>query len=154
MLLYLVQHAEALSKEEDPARSLSEQGIQDIIKVAGRIAGFNIKVGWIYHSTKIRAFQTAMVLADQVKVEREISQVEGLAPMDDPKRWADCIEKMNEDVMLVGHLPHLSRLASLLLEGDKNKNVVDFKMGGVVCLKKSEQGSWSVEWMITPEEIQ
>ena len=61
---------------------------------------------------------------------------------------------MNEDIMLVGHLPHLSRLSSLILTGDKDRNVIDFKMGGVVCLKKSEDGKWSVEWMITPEEIE
>jgi phosphohistidine phosphatase len=57
---------------------------------------------------------------------------------------------MNEDTVLVGHLPHLGSLASLLLCGDKEKNVIDFKMGGVVCLKRLNDGKWSVEWMIVP----
>ena len=154
MLLYLVQHAEAVSKEEDAARSLSEKGIQDIRKVAKYIAGLNIKVSQILHSNKIRAFQTALVLADYVKVEEKISETDGLAPLDDPQIWFERISNMNEDIILVGHLPHLSRLSSLILTGDKDKNVIDFKMGGVVCLKKSEDGKWSVEWKITPEEIE
>ncbi len=154
MLLYLVQHAEAVSKEEDAACSLSEKGIQDIRKVAKHIAGLNIKVSQILHSNKIRAFQTALVLADYIKVEDKISETDGLAPLDDPQIWFERISNINEDIMLVGHLPHLSILSSLILTGDNDKNVIDFKMGGVVCLKKSEDGKWSVEWKITPEEIE
>ncbi|MBI5025937.1 MAG: hypothetical protein HZC12_04245 [Nitrospirae bacterium] len=45
------------------------------------------------------------------------------------------------------------RLASLLLCGDKEKNIVDFKMGGIVCIKRFEDGHWSLEWMIIPEVI-
>ncbi len=31
--------------------------------------------------------------------------------------------------------------------------VVDFKMGGIVCLKRFEGSHWSVEWMIIPEVV-
>ena len=34
MKLYLVQHAKAASKEVDPERSLTEQGLKDIHKAA------------------------------------------------------------------------------------------------------------------------
>jgi len=60
---------------------------------------------------------------------------------------------MKEDTMLVGHLPHLGRLASLLLSGDKEKGIIDFKMGGIVCLKRFDDGHWAIEWMIIPEVI-
>ncbi len=153
MLLYLVQHADAVSKEEDPARSLSDKGIQDIVKVAKHVASLDVKVSQIFHSNKIRAFQTALVLAENLQRETGIIEVDGLAPMDDPQIWFERISQINGDIMLVGHLPHLSKLASLILTGDKDKNVIDFKMGSVVCLKKSEDGKWSFEWMITPEEI-
>jgi phosphohistidine phosphatase len=150
MLLYLVQHAEAKREEEDPQRGLTEKGIQDIRKVAANAEKLNIKVNQIFHSGKTRALQTSQVLADHLKPEKGISEADGLTPLDDPQIWFERISKMDEDTMLVGHLPHLGRLASLLLCGDMDKAAVDFKMGGIVCLKKFEDGHWSLEWMIIP----
>ncbi len=153
MLLYLVQHAEAKREEEDPSRSLSEKGLQDIKKVAAYADKLNIKISQIFHSGKARALQTAQILSDHLKPEKGIAQTDGLAPMDDPQIWFDRLLKTKEDTMLVGHLPHLARLSTLLLCGNKNRGVVDFKMGGIVCLKRDEDGKWSVEWMIIPEVI-
>lgn len=153
MLLYLVQHAEALREDVDPTRSLSERGQQDIKKVAEFAARLNLKVQRIFHSGKIRAMQTAQILADYLKFERELSQTDGLSPMDDPQIWFERISQITEDIMLVGHMPHLGRLASLFLSGDKERNIVNFKMGGIVCLKRFEDGHWAVEWMIIPEVV-
>ncbi|MEK7308725.1 MAG: phosphohistidine phosphatase SixA [Nitrospirota bacterium] len=144
MLLYLVQHAEAKTEQEDPSRSLSEKGLQDIKKIAAYAAKLHIKVNQIFHSGKTRALQTAQVLAEHLKCEN-ISETDGLAPMDDPQIWFERISKMNEDIMLVGHLPHLANLASLILCGYKDKNIVNFKMAGVVCLKRFDDSKWSVE---------
>ncbi len=151
MLLYLVQHAEAKSKEEDPSRCLSEKGIHDIGKTTAFLVKLDIKVSQIFHSGKRRALQTAQVLADYLNIERGISETDGLAPMDDAGIWYKRISDMNEDVILVGHLPHLAKLSSLLLSDDMEKSIVDFKMGGIICLKRAEDGNWSVEWMIIPE---
>jgi phosphohistidine phosphatase len=160
MFLYLVQHAEALSKEEDGSRSLSEKGVEDIKKVAGYLAGLKVQALKICHSGKMRALQTAQILADYLKFGQELSHTDGLAPMDDSQIWQKHLSHMNENIILVGHLPHLGKLASLILCGDTEKNIIDFKMGGVVCLKRFDAGSeshrdgkWAVEWMITPEII-
>lgn len=150
MLLYLVQHAEAKREEEDPQRGLTEKGLQDIRKVSSFVANLNINISQIFHSGKTRSLQTAEVLAEYLKPERGLSETDELAPLDEPEIWAERISKTNEDTMLVGHLPHLGRLASMFLYGDKEKNVIDFKMGGVVCLKRLEDGRWMVEWMILP----
>jgi phosphohistidine phosphatase len=153
MFLYLVQHAEALSKEADASRSLSEKGIEDIKKVAGYLSGLRIKVEMICHSGKMRALQTAQVLAEHLNFLKDLSYTDGLAPMDHPKMWYDRLSHMNENMILVGHLPHLGQLASLILCGNAEKKLIDFKMGGVVCLKRLEDGKWAVEWMIIPEMI-
>jgi phosphohistidine phosphatase len=150
MLLYLVQHAESKKEEEDPARGLTERGIQDIAKVAAHVRKVNIVVNKIFHSGKTRALQTACVLADHLKPDKGVTEIDGLAPMDDPDIWRKRIPQINENIALVGHLPHLGKLSSLLLSGDKEKDIIDFKMGGIVCLKSSEDSHWSVEWMITP----
>jgi len=153
MLVYLVQHAEAKSKEEDPARDLSEKGRQDIQRVANTVGKFNLAVNHIFHSGKARASTTAQTLASSLKPPTGVSDTTGLAPLDDPESWVERVATMDEDIMLVGHLPHLARLAALLLTGDKEKNVVNFKMGGMVCLRRLEGGQWAVEWMIIPEII-
>ena len=73
--------------------------------------------------------------------------------MDSPDIWAARLGDMPGDIMLVGHLPHMGRLASLLLCGDAEKNMISFQMAGVVCLKGDETGRWLIGWMLTPEMV-
>ncbi|HCC69290.1 MAG TPA: phosphohistidine phosphatase SixA [Nitrospiraceae bacterium] len=153
MLLYLVQHAEAKREEEDPARGLTDKGLQDIKNVGNYVAGLKIKVGQIFHSGKTRALQTAQILADYLEFEKELSQTDGLSPMDDPQIWFERISQTDEDTILVGHMPHLGRLAGFLLCGDKDSGPINFKMAGIVCLRRFDDGHWAAEWMITPEVV-
>jgi phosphohistidine phosphatase len=152
MFLFLIQHAEAKSMEEDPARGLSEKGIQDITRVANYASKLDITAPGILHSGKLRAQQTARVLADYLKID-DISETDGLGPMDDPGVWFERLKNEKEDRILVGHLPHLDKFSSLILSGDSDKKIIDFKMGGIVCLKKIEGNSFAVGWMITPGSI-
>jgi phosphohistidine phosphatase len=151
MLLYLVQHAEAKREEEDPERGLTDKGFRDIARTAVHVQKLGVRVSAIYHSGKKRAAQSAKVLADYLKPEKGVTGTGDLAPLDDPAAWSKRIAEMNEDIMLVGHLPYLAKLAGLLLSGDKEKMFVDFRMGGIVCLKRSDDGRWAIVWMIAPE---
>jgi phosphohistidine phosphatase len=153
MRLYLVQHAEAKSKEEDPNRDLTAKGRSDLGKVANYLAKLDLKVSQVVHSGKTRALSTAETLAAALKPPQGVSQTDGLAPLDDPGVWMDRVADVTEDTVLVGHLPHLARLAALLLCGDQEKGAVNFKMGGVVCLSRSAAGQWGLEWMIVPEVL-
>jgi phosphohistidine phosphatase len=152
MNIYLVQHAEPKLKKEDPDRPLTKKGWSDISKMASFLAEAEcIKVTSILHSGKTRARQTAGALADKLYPKAGIKITDGLKPMDDPAIWVKRLEESEEAIMLVGHLPHLSKLASLLLYQDENKGGVDFQMGGVVCLEKDESGIWSVSWAVVPQ---
>lgn len=153
MFIYLVQHGDAKKEELDPSRSLSEKGIQDVEHVATYISRLNIVVEEILHSGKLRAKQTAEIMAGKLKIKKGISETDGLAPLDDASIWAEGLKKRHDSLMLVGHLPHLGKLASLLLCSEKDRNVIAFKMGGIVCLKRDNTGSWSLQWMITPESL-
>ena len=153
MFLYLVQHAEAQRKEEDPARDLTEKGRKDIENLADYLKRLNVQVKQIWHSGKTRAQSTADVLARDLKPPAGVSQDSGLAPLDDPAIWAGRIAKMDEDILLVGHLPHLAKLAAILMTGDEEKSVINFQMGGVVCLERMEAGQWAVDWMVVPKMI-
>jgi len=153
MLLYLVQHAEARSEEEDAARDLTEKGRMDIETVAHHLKRLNVQVRQIFHSGKTRAQSTARVLARHLQPPAGISEAQGLAPLDDPEIWADRIDKLDEDTLLVGHLPQLTNLAALLITGKKENRVINFQMGGVVRLRRMESGHWAVDWMVVPETI-
>jgi phosphohistidine phosphatase len=153
MLLYLVQHAEAKSKEDDPQRDLTEKGSLDIEVVAHHLKRLHVQVGHIYHSGKTRALSTSRILGNHLQPSAGVSEAPGLAPLDDPAIWADRLATMAEDIMLVGHLPHLGRLAGLLMTGDQERNVINFQMGGAVRLRRMEAGQWALDWMIVPAII-
>jgi len=147
MNIYLVQHALALSKEDDPERGLSEKGMADTRRIVELLAG-RVGPARIVHSGKKRARQTAELLAESLN-SQQVEEMLDLDPMADPGVWAAHLAAMTDDVMIVGHMPHVSRLASLLLVGDANAEVVRFSNAGVVCLGRDEAG-WSLRWMVTP----
>jgi len=150
MNLYLVQHGEALAKEIDPVRPLSEKGRQDVAKVGSFVAAnCHVRVSHLYHSGKLRARQTAEILAECLDLSPPI-QSDGLAPMDDPAIWANRCEELTKNIMLVGHLPHLVRLAGALLRCGAESPSIAFRMGGMVALQR-EEGRWALQWMIVPE---
>ncbi len=151
MVLYLVQHGESKREEEDPARDLTEKGYREVQKVAEFLKKRGLAVTQVYHSGKTRAASTAGILAAALQPAPGMAEAAGLAPLDRPEIWAGRLEKMAVNIMLVGHLPHLARLAARLLVGDEQKNPVNFKMGGVVCLRRPEGGSWALDWMVIPE---
>ena len=151
MKLYLVQHAKAASKQIDPQRPLTKEGHQDMQKVTAFIKPLKLCVDYLWHSGKRRAAQTAELLAEVIKINKTKTARDGLGPNDDVTVLKDELASLQQDVMIVGHLPFLSKLASLLLAGDESANMVAFKQGGIVCLSRSEINQWQIDWMITPE---
>lgn len=152
MELYLVQHGEAKPEQEDPARPLTARGREEVHRVARHAARLSRQVAEIRHSGKLRARQTAEVLAEHLRPARGVREIEGLAPNDDPRKARTDAEAAREPLMFVGHLPHLSRLASSLLVGDPGREIIRFRPGGLVCLGKLE-GRWLLQWILTPDLV-
>lgn len=149
--LYLAQHGESKSEQEDAARPLTDRGRFEVGRVAQAARRSGVEVLAIHHSGKLRAQQTAEIFAEALSPKGGVSHMNGLAPNDDPTTTARVLEAVELPTMLVGHLPHLSRLASLLVAGDPAREVVAFRMGGLVCLDRSTEGRWRVRWALTPE---
>ena len=150
MNILLVQHGESKSKEQDPARSLSEDGFRNTEKIADWIGKHSFSVKEILHSGKKRAQETAMIFADHLQPEQGVHAVEGLNPNDQVLPFAEMLGEREETIMVVGHLPFLGKLCGLLLAGDQERNMVSFINSGVVCLKK-EKYEWSVAWYVIPD---
>lgn len=148
MQIFLVQHGRAKAREEDADRPLTDEGRREVEAVLLSTLRFGaLSAGRVLHSGKRRARETAEIIAD--KLEGQVEEVDGLAPQDDPSIWADRLAHQERDLLLVGHLPHLSRLASRLLCGDAEKDIVQFANGGIVALE-GQGDSWSLRWAIPP----
>ena len=152
MKLFLVQHGESKSKTEDPIRSLNEEGLRNVEKVAAWMGKTAEKVAEIRHSGKKRAEQTAKIFGNHLSPSHGVTSASGLNPNDDILPIADMLNELEDPLMIVGHLPFLSLLAGYLVTGDQHSEVVKFQNAGVLCLIR-EQGQWSVAWVVIPTLI-
>jgi phosphohistidine phosphatase len=153
MRAYLVQHGKPVPKEENPDRPLSGEGRADVEKVAAFLAKSGIATPEIAHSGKTRARETAEIMAARLRSGRPPGEMQGLSPLDEVHAVADELNRRSEDIMLVGHLPHLGKLASLLITGSDSGSVAAFQQGGIVCLYRDDKRRWGVAWMLVPDII-
>jgi phosphohistidine phosphatase len=150
MPLYLMQHGEARPEAEDPTRPLTERGRADVARVARAMAGRRLGIVRVLHSGKLRARQTAEIVASVLEPSPVVEETSGLAPNDNPLIVAQAVQDTAGARLLVGHLPQLSRLASLLILGEPDRAVVAFRNAGLVCLSRGEEG-WRLAWALVPE---
>jgi len=136
MKLYLVQHAEALSKETDPNRPLSEKGHRDAAKMAAFLLQAGVQVDEVVHSGKTRAEQTADVLSKSVWQGNDAIELPGLSPNDSTDHLMHSAETAGGDLMAVGHLPFMGRMAARCLTGSEDGASVAFEPGAVLCLER------------------
>jgi len=148
MRLYLVRHGAAVSEREDPSRPLSHTGKEEAEKTARFISGhLGARAGSILHSPKTRASQTARIMETHLNPVQVTEQTDGLLPADNPGIWADRAGHLQIDTMLVGHLPHLSRLASTLLCWNPEIEIVQFSTATTACLEGAA-GNWYLKWLV------
>lgn len=152
MELYLIQHAQAHTSEEDHARSLSPDGRKTIDNVSTHLKRLGLRTHLIYHSTKLRSRQTATEYAKVIPSWRGCIERQGLGPNDDIEPVMEELGASRKAVAIVGHLPFLSRLASALLSGDPERDVIKFQNAGVVKLERNDEtGRWQLAWTLFPE---
>jgi phosphohistidine phosphatase len=72
-----------------------------------------------------------------------------LLPEDDPAIAKAELQTAEQPLMLVGHLPHLGRLAALLTSGAPESEVVEFAPATVVCCRQ-DGSKWQIAWTLTP----
>ena len=150
MRLYLMQHGKSKSKEDDPDRSLTHEGRSEVDRVAAFLARTAPSESIpIRHSGKTRARETAEALAGTLEAAT-VEETDGLAPLDDPALWAERLGETEKAVVLVGHLPHLARLTSLLVVGDPELGIAEFSNAGMVCLQRNDDGRWALLWSVVP----
>ena len=153
MHVYLVQHGAAVPKDKNPDRPLSEGGREDVKRMASFLARSRVSANRVLHSGKLRAVETALLLATVLGPANVVEENAGqLAPNDPVEPMFSTIDTWTEDTIVVGHQPFLSKLVSRLVTGDEDATVVHFKPGAVACLERGENGGgWTVQWFLRPE---
>lgn len=150
MDFYLVRHGEAVSRTIDPQRPLTCAGRQDVERLARCAMSRNVRPFAILHSGILRARQTAEVLAQILAPPAGVQAIAGLLPEDDPMVAKGELEAAEGSLMMVGHLPHLSRLVALLTHRDAQRESIELAPATMACCS-FDGGTWKTSWIINPE---
>lgn len=154
MMLYLVQHGLAEMADVDPLRPLSAKGRRDVERMALTLGKTGLRVGAIRHSTKLRARQTAGLLAARLLRGGAAQEASGLAPNDPVEAWIPTLAVAGTDTMLVGHQPFMGRLVAELVCGRSSSPVLAFQPGMVAALERNGSDGWVLAWALPPWVLQ
>ena len=149
MYLLLMQHAKSKPVEEDPERGISEEGREETEKVSASLASLKFSVDEIWHSTKKRSRETAEIVTSLNNLKNSISEKDFLSPMDEVRPAVKILNTFNNNLMIVGHLPFLSKLASSLITGSEEYEPVKF-INSAILIFIREDKKWKIESLITP----
>ena len=137
MQVFLLRHGIAAASDprrypDDGVRPLLAKGRARIRMGARGMAKLGIKVDLILTSPLLRARQTARATAYGLRPRPEVRVDAGLAPGVPPSEIVERLLSLHaERLLLVGHEPNLSGLASWLLAGTGGEVSLDFKKGAL-----------------------
>ncbi|TVR54164.1 MAG: hypothetical protein EA425_02515 [Puniceicoccaceae bacterium] len=154
MKLHLLRHAHAVTAAEDPERPLSAKGRRQ----AETLAAWLGRTRWaepaqIWHSPLARSRESAEALLDGCP-QAVLREVHGLEPADDPADFLESIQNVPNGCLIVGHEPHLSHLASLLLFGHDATDWLHLRKAGWLTLScpgntASPMRGWCLDLYLT-----
>jgi len=160
MIVYILRHAIAAERGtggfDDRDRPLTEEGIEKMNAAAESFPSLIGEVDLIAASPYRRARETAVIAARHLNAEKRILLVDSLAP---GGATNDLIAFLNERrklsaVMLVGHEPDLSMLASSLLGIDRS--AIELKKGSLCALSLNgtiAAGGGSLLFLLQPKHL-
>jgi phosphohistidine phosphatase len=156
MDLYLVRHAIAFDRDpkafpDDSLRPLSEKGIARARRGAQGLRKVVPTVELVLSSRYVRAWDTAVILHEEAGWPKPVEAPELEAPRP-PSGALPLLEREVGSLALVGHEPFLSRFASLVITGNEDALVVDFKKGGVMALEVAN-GRGLLRFKLTPKVL-
>jgi len=154
MRLFLLRHAHAVSADEDPLRPLSDRGRKQVRRLAAFLRKSRaLTCAELWHSPLARSIETAEGLVQHLRLAARLVRVPDLEGEDDPQRIAARLRSRRTSLALVGHEPHLSALASLLVAGHAGPACFVLRKSAVLALERN-RGVWSVAWQLSPELLE
>lgn len=121
MKIHFIRHAQAVTRSAllpDEYRTLTCRGRKRFRKVAASLkkTGFNPDI--IITSSRIRAVQTADILAESLLYNRELAIADGLAGEYGLQELEGILSTFQQpkEIAIIGHEPSLGRVVSALLD--------------------------------------
>ena len=160
MYIYLLRHAIAVERGTvhipNDDRPLSEKGVKRFLKSARGITALLDELDVILTSPLKRAHETAIMTAKQCGIPRKVVITEHLLPGCIHDTLIPLLRKYKDKkhVMLVGHEPDLSRLASNLL--GSSRSVIEFKKGALCCIELpslTPKVAGVLQWHLQPKQL-
>jgi phosphohistidine phosphatase len=176
MRIYLARHGDAVGPEENPRRPLSAKGRAEVERMASFLARSGVRPRRVIHSGKLRAGETAAILARALVPGTVLEESEGLGPEDSPERLVSAARNWVQaaldgkgrggesrrvskdepgpanDVLVVGHMPFMALALAALVGADATLEFAGFATGSVACLEsEDDQGDrWRLLWLVSP----
>ena len=153
MKLYCVRHGHAERlPDESGERPLTQEGVEEINRVAAYLAHQDVHAVHVMHSGKLRAQQSAVILAEAVAKDQLVEVCELLGSNRLTAPLIDQIQRWHDDTLLVGHMPLMSQLVSALILGNDYTDILRFPPATVVCLERFEN-RWILNWVLRPDLV-
>lgn len=151
MKLYLLRHAEAVDNApSDKARQLTEKGLKQAEKVGRFCSGQGIAWDAVLTSPLVRARQTADGVLSQMVDPPSVEVVAWLASGMDPETALSELTAYRQfvSILLVGHEPDFSSLASYLIGAKGNAIRVRKAAMLLLELETVRGGGGSLQWLV------
>ncbi|HUA37916.1 MAG TPA: phosphohistidine phosphatase SixA [Candidatus Sulfopaludibacter sp.] len=163
MNLYILRHGLAVERgtpgfKTDAERPLTPKGKRQLRDIAGAMRNMDLDFDLILSSPFRRAWQTAEIVARNLKREKRLAFSDELAPAGNPKaliRQLNELKPAPENILLVGHEPCLSQFAIRLIAGGSSARM-ELKKGGLCKLEIDSLrfGRCAVlQWLLTPRQM-
>jgi phosphohistidine phosphatase len=163
MKIHVLRHGISVNRndldvENDAERPLTPKGKRQLRQVAAAMKKMGLRFDLVLSSPYLRARQTAEIVADSLKLKKQLKFLDALAPDGSLKNLIGQLNESKpapENVLLVGHEPYLSCLISLLTTGGMDL-AMDFKKGGLCKLeieKLSHGRCATLVWLLTPRQM-
>ena len=156
MRVYLMQHGEAVSEEQDPQRPLSDRGCAQVETSASAIVRLGLTFDAIVVSSKIRSRQTAEIVANAAGYTGGLTETDAIKPSADPEDGVAALARLSgrESVFVAGHMPSLAGIVSSLLT-ESEKVSVAFSNGGLCAIEAAELPTHegTLLFSLTPDQL-
>jgi phosphohistidine phosphatase len=163
MNIFFLRHGIAVERgtkgfEKDSERPLTSKGKRQLRKSAAGMKKMKLRFDLILSSPHERARRTAEIVADELKLKKRLKFTDALKYESDPEQLVAemaGLKPMPGNILLVGHEPYLSRLASLLVSGNGDL-AMDLKKGGLGKLETEglHPGRCAqLAWLLTPKQM-
>ena len=154
MQLILIRHGKAdLEFTNDNERELTLRGKMQVERLANWLRQYELNDPQMWHSGKLRAFQTAEVVREKTGWFCQLRPMDELRPEAKVEPIVEMIRNEDRDLVIVSHMPLLSEITAELLGHGPGKVFWEFGTAGALVLQRDGFQDWIVQGFVRPSML-